>query len=130
MRSRLWGASPRLIADLDRRRPALGPDLLQDLIDGARRNDITVFGPSHFYPLGPQMAAQLFRVRAKAADVDRALGESIGSETYVLHWYNDSRKPSRHPLDRASIEALADRQMFSRLACPFLPAEPAANGVP
>src|SRR4051812_2380828 len=124
------GRIPGLIADVDRRRPALGPDLLQDLIDGAGRNDITVFGPSHFYPLGPQMAAQIFRVRATAADVNRALGESIGSETYVLHWYNDSRKPSRHPLDRASIQALADRQMFSRLACPFLPAEPAANGTP
>ena len=121
---------PDLISNLERRRPALGPDLLQDLIDGAARSDITVFGPSHFYPLGPQMAEQIFRVRATAADVDRAMGESIGPETYVLHWYNDGRRSSRGPLDRASIQALANRQMFSRLACPFLPARPAAKGAP
>jgi hypothetical protein len=119
---------PDLIPDLERRRPALGPDLLQDLIDGAQRSDVTVFDPSYFYPLGPTMAEQLFRVRATAADVDRALGESIAPETYVLHWYNDGRKSSRGPLDRASIEGLADRQMFSRLARPYLPAVPAAKG--
>ena len=93
---------------------------MQDLIDGERRSDVTVFGPSHFYPLGPQMALQLFRPRASSAAVDRAVGDAIGPETYVVHWYNDDLKTLPRPPDRASIEELADRQMFSRLARPFL----------
>jgi hypothetical protein len=111
---------PERIPALEQRRPTLGPDLLQDLIDGEQRSDVTVFGPSHFYPLGPQMALQLFRLRANAAAVDRALGDAIGPETYVVHWYNDNLKKLARPPDRASIDELADRQMFSRLARPFL----------
>ena len=111
---------PDLVPELERRRPVIGPDLLQELIDGERRSDVTVFGPAHFYPLGPQMAAQLFRLRPSARDLDRAVGEAIGPETYVVHWYNDGLKALPRPPDRDSIEALADRQMFSRLARPFL----------
>lgn len=111
---------PDLVPTLEKRRPAIGPDLLQDLIDGDRRTDVTVFGPSHFYPLGPQMAAQLFRLRADAAAVDRAIEAAIGPETYIVHWYNDNLKSLPRPPDRASIHALGDRQMFSRLARPFL----------
>lgn len=113
-------AVPQQISALERRRPALGPDLLQDLIDRKRRSDVTVFGPAHFYPLGPEMAIHLFRLRANAAAVDNALHEAIGAETYVVHWYNNNLKKVPRPLDRASIERLADRQIFSRLARPFL----------
>jgi hypothetical protein len=66
------------------------------------------------------MALQLFRMRANAAAVDRAVREAIGPETYVVHWYNDNLKKLSRPPDRASIEELADRQMFARLARPFL----------
>ncbi len=114
------GRIPDLIPKLERRRPSLGPDLLQDLIDGERRGDITVFDPPHFYPLGPQMAAQLFRVRPSPSDLDRALKEAILPETYVVHWYNDDLKSLPRAVDRDSIRALADRQIFSRLALPFL----------
>jgi Glycosyltransferase sugar-binding region containing DXD motif len=114
---------PDLVPELERRRPVIGPDLLQDLIDGERRSDVTVFGPAHFYPLGPQMAAQIFRLRKSPRDLDRALAEAIGPETYVVHWYNDGLKALPRPPDRDSIQALAERQMFSRLARPFLRAE-------
>jgi hypothetical protein len=69
------------------------------------------------------MAAQIFRVRKCAGDLDRALGEAIRPETYIVHWYNDGLKALPRPPDRDSIHALADRQMFSRLARPFLPGE-------
>ena len=111
---------PDLVPMLEKRRPAIGPDLLQDLIDGEQRSDVTVFGPSHFYPLGPQMAAQLFRLRANARAVDRAIESAIRPDTYIVHWYNDNLKSLPRPPDRASIEELADRQMFSRLGRPFL----------
>lgn len=133
---------PELVPELERRRPVIGPDLLQRLIDGddgdagdggdagagqaeRQRSDITIFGPRWFYPLGPQMAAQLFRIRPSAAAVDRALGAAISPDTFVVHWYNDGLRalggPHARPPDPASIRALADRQLFSRLALPFLP---------
>ena len=112
---------PDLVPELERRRPVIGPDLLQDLIDGERRSDVTVFDPSYFYPLGPQMAAQLFRVRRSARDLDRALADGISPHTYVVHWYNDGLKSLPRPPDRDSITSLSGRQMFSRLALPFLP---------
>jgi hypothetical protein len=111
---------PDLVPLLERRRPVIGPDLLQDLIDGERRDDVTVFDPPHFFPLGPQMAAQLFRVRRSAAHVDRALAQAIGADTYVVHWYNDNLKAMPRPPDQDAIRALAERQMFARLALPFL----------
>ena len=116
---------PDLVPELERRRPVIGPDLLQGLIDGdgdgGLRADVTVFGPSHFYPLGPQMATQVFRVWRSARDLDRALGDCVGPDTYVLHWYNDGLKSLPRPPDQDSIASLADRQIFSRLARPFLP---------
>jgi hypothetical protein len=112
---------PDLVPHIERRRPAIGPDLLQDLIDGGEgRSDVTVFGPSHFYPLGPQMATQLFRVRRSARDLERAIRDCIAPDTYVVHWYNDGLKSLPRPPDRESITSLADRQIFSRLALPFL----------
>jgi hypothetical protein len=115
---------PALAPLIERRRPVIGPDLLQDLIDGEHRPDVTVFDTQYFYPLGPQMAAQLFRIRRSARHVERALAESIRPETYVVHWYNDNLKSLPRPPDGESIRALADRQMFSRLALEFLPRDP------
>ena len=67
------------------------------------------------------MAAQLFRVRRSARDLDRALADGISPHTYVVHWYNDGLKSLPRPPDRDSITSLSGRQMFSRLALPFLP---------
>lgn len=141
---------PDLVPELARRRPVIGPDLLQRLIDGEgggeatsgstsasastsvtpcgpRPADVTVFGPAWFYPLGPQMAAQLFRVRPSAHAVDRAWRAAISADTFVVHWYNDNLRSVRRPPDPASIRALASRQLFSRLALPFLPVPPGGD---
>jgi hypothetical protein len=123
---------PELVPELEHRRPVIGPDLLQRIIDGesgagqaeSPRTDITVFAPAWFYPLGPQMAAQLFRIRPSAAAVDRALGAAICPDTFVVHWYNDNLRALARPPDAESIRALAERQLFSRLALPFLPGSP------
>ena len=131
---------PELVPELERRRPVIGPDLLQRLIDGgdddddgagpaeSPRRDISVFAPAWFYPLGPQMAAQLFRIRPSAAAVDRALRAAICPDTFVVHWYNDNLRARARPPDPESIRALADRQLFSRLALPFLPGSPGSPG--
>ena len=81
---------------------------------------MTVFGPSHFYPLGPQMAAQLFRLRANAGAVDRAVDAAIGPDTYIVHWYNDNLKCAAAPARSRVDPGAGRRQMFSRLARPFL----------
>jgi hypothetical protein len=109
---------PRLIPTLERRRPAIGPDLLQDLVGWGRR-DVTVLPPAAFYPLGPTMAAQYFKQRVSVA---AAAAQVLAPETYVLHWYNDNLRSLARPPDAESVASLRETQLFSHFAAPFLPA--------
>lgn len=108
---------PARAADVDRRRPAIGPDLLQDLIDGQARKDIDVLPPAAFYPLGPTMAAQYF---AQHPQVHRQMDRVVTPNTFIVHWYNDDRRNSHKPVNAESVSRLARRQMFSRLAMPYV----------
>ena len=65
-------------------------------------------------------------------DATRAFGSDTvrSADTYVVHWYNDGLKALPRPPDRDSIQALADRQMFSRLARPFLPGDTHREALP
>jgi hypothetical protein len=113
---------PALWPQVARRRPAIGPDLLQDLIADPRFSaGVTVFGPRYFYPLGPYMAAHFFRDHPDVGALERA---ALCEETHVVHWYNDNLEGMERPPDPASIRDSADRQLFSRMALPFLPARP------
>jgi len=110
-------AVPALMPTLEKRRPAIGPDLLQDLVDGSKRGDVTVFDAPAFYPLGPTMAYHYFRKVQRPAELARKV---VGESTYVVHWYNDNLRKLARPQNAAELEALSSQQLFSYLARPFL----------
>jgi len=110
-------AIPARLPTLEKRRPAIGPDLLQDLIDGAKRSDVTVFDAPAFYPLGPTMAYHYFRKVKRPAELARRV---VGESTYVVHWYNDNLRKLARPNNAAELEALSSHQLFAHLARPFL----------
>jgi hypothetical protein len=109
-------AVPALVPALARRRPAIGPDLLQDLIDGGQRTDMVVFDAPAFYPLGPTMAVHYFR---HTKNVEAVARKVVTESTYVVHWYNDNMKKLSRPQDSKELAALADRQLFSHIAARF-----------
>jgi len=78
-----------------------------------------VFEPRYFYPLGPTMAAHFFRDHPDVAALER---DVVSEDTYVVHWYNDSLMSKVQLLDPDAVRANAARQLFSRIASPFLPA--------
>jgi hypothetical protein len=104
---------PARAALLERRRSAIGPDLLQDLLRDGRYPDVTIHDPKRFYPLGPTMVAHLFRSRASAA---KSAAEIVTAGTYVVHWYNDAQREGSLPRAPAETYALAQRQVFAHLA--------------
>lgn len=110
-------AVPARAPELARRRPAIGPDLLQDLL-ATPRTDVLVLPPPAFYPLGPTMARHYFR---STTNVDELAAQVVSPETYVIHWYNDNLRSMSRPPDPESIRTLTNTQLFSRLAAPFLP---------
>ena len=106
-------AVPARVPGLACRRPAIGPDLLQDLIDGAQRTDMKVFDAPAFYPLGPTMAVQYFRKTKNVVELARKV---VTDATYVVHWYNDNMRKLSRPKDASEVHALADKQLFAHIA--------------
>jgi Glycosyltransferase sugar-binding region containing DXD motif len=109
---------PVLASEVAHRRPAIGPDLMQTLLDEEKMTGITVLGPEAFYPLGPTMAAHYFRVRKDLAEI---VPRVIAPGTYVVHWGNNDLRKLDRPDDPAAVRALSATQLFSHLAMPFLP---------
>lgn len=106
-------AVPSRVSQLDSRRPAIGPDLLQDLVDGQHVKDVKVFDPPAFYPLGPTMAAHYFRLTNSSDFLETQV---VTDSTYVLHWYNDNLRKLPRPTDAKSLSEMASRQLFARIA--------------
>ncbi len=108
---------PGLCPEVARRRPAIGPDLLQDLVvEPALGSQVTTFGPSHFYPLGPSMAAHYFRNHPDVASLER---DVVSANTHVVHWYNDHILPGMEAPSEDSVRRNAGHQLFSRIAARF-----------
>ena len=110
-------AVPALVPALERRRPAIGPDLLQDLIDGKQRTDMVVFDAPAFYPLGPTMAVHYFR---HTKNVEAVARKVVTDKTYVVHWYNDNMRKLARPADSKELAALLDHQIFAHIATRFM----------
>lgn len=106
---------PKLYREVARRRPVIGPDLIQDLVP--RIADVEVLPPRFFYPLGPTMVAHLFH---EVRDVEKLESEVLTPDTLVVHWYNDHQRRNDVQLTREFIEEHAPRQLFSRLARVYL----------
>jgi len=92
---------------------ALGPDLLQNLIDGGGRSDLIVHDPEVFYPLPPEISEHWFRMR-DAVELESVLSP----RTRVVHWYASVRTGPRVALvSPAYVREHRKRQFYSALVC-------------
>ena len=75
-----------------------------------------VHPPEVFYPLGPEISHQWFRVRPRVA-----LDEALSPATRVVHWYASVENRALYErIDPAYVRAHAERQLFSALVRPFV----------
>ena len=101
---------------------ALGPDLLQALIDGARWEELTIHPPEVFYPLPPRISELWFRANPRAT-----LAEVLAPATRVVHWYASVHTSARVALiDPAFVRANQARQLYSALVAASLDGLPDA----
>lgn len=100
------------------RRFALGTHLLQDELQSYEGEDVTVYPPEVFYPLGPEISQHWFRFTKEPPP----LGEVVLPETKVVHWYASVRTRQVVPeIDPEYVQRNRKRQLFSALAAEFLP---------
>jgi hypothetical protein len=90
---------------------ALGPDLLQAVVDGYRQDDLIIQEPEVFYPLPPEISEHWFRIGRGVR-----LGAVLSAETRVAHWYASVRTKSQVALiDPAYVREHRERQLYSAL---------------
>lgn len=90
---------------------ALGPDLLQDVVDHYRYDDLTIHEPKIFYPLPPEISEHWFRI-GRAPRLDAVLS----AETRVVHWYASVHTRSRTAqIDPDYVRRNRERQLYSML---------------
>jgi len=90
---------------------ALGPDLLQEVVDRYPQNDLTVHEPRVFYPLPPEISEHWFRIGD-----DIQLNSVLSAETRVVHWYASVRSKSRvAQITPHYVEQYRERQLYSAL---------------
>jgi hypothetical protein len=96
---------------------ALGPDLLQEVIDRYVRDDLTIQEPHVFYPLPPEISEHWFRIARKVR-----LDAVLSAETRVVHWYASVRTKSRVALiDPDYVRNHRENQLYSALAWECIP---------
>jgi hypothetical protein len=90
---------------------ALGPDLLQEMVDRYQGNDLAVQPPEVFYPLPPEISEHWFRI-GRGCDLDAVLSGA----TRVVHWYASVRGKARlDAIDPLYVREYRDRQLYSAL---------------
>ncbi|HLZ03970.1 MAG TPA: glycosyltransferase [Bradyrhizobium sp.] len=92
---------------------ALGPDLLQEVVDRYRQGDLIIQEPCVFYPLPPRISEQWFRI-ARGMRLDGVLS----AETRVVHWYASVRTKARvAQIDPDYVRKHQKNQLYSALVC-------------
>jgi len=108
---------------------ALGPDLLQEVVDRFAADDLTIALPHVFYPLGPEISEHWFRMSRRVR-----LEAVLSRETRVVHWYASVRTRSKvAEIDPAYVRKHRERQLYSALVCACisrLPNEAPSNEAP
>lgn len=101
---------------------ALGPDLLQDIIDHDRPNDLIVHDPRVFYPLPPEISEHWFHIGDNVR-----LDAVLSAETRVVHWYASVRTKSRVALITPTyVREHQKHQLYSALVCSCVSSLPEA----
>jgi hypothetical protein len=92
---------------------ALGPDLLQEVVDRYAGDDLAVAEPHVFYPLPPEISEHWFRV-SRAVRLEAVLS----AQTRVVHWYASVRTSSKvAAINPQYVREYRDRQLYSALVC-------------
>ena len=95
---------------------ALGPDLLQELVDQIPRNELTIEEPEVFCPLPPQISEHWFRVGRSVR-----LPAALHAQTRVVHWYASVRTRAKvAAMDPHYVWKLHERQLYSALVYRFV----------
>ena len=101
---------------------ALGPDLLQEIVDRGSLSEVTVQAPRVFFPLGPEISEHWFRKSAVAH-----LHAALSAETRVVHWYASVRGKSRvAQISPEYVTAHRATQLYAALVCANIRQLPAA----
>ncbi|HVJ19637.1 MAG TPA: glycosyltransferase [Polyangiaceae bacterium] len=95
------------------RRYALGTHLLQRALAQYDADDLAVFGPSVFYPLGPRISRHWF-ARCRHPDLQGV----VSGDTRVVHWYA-SLHTEFERINPQFLRENADTQLFARLVREF-----------
>jgi hypothetical protein len=101
---------------------ALGPDLLQEVVDRASLDDVIIQEPRVFFPLGPEISEHWFRTSAQVR-----LHAALSAETRAVHWYASVRGKSRvAQITPAYVAAHRATQLYAALVCANIPQLPAS----
>jgi hypothetical protein len=102
---------------------ALGPDLLQEILDRDPPPGLTIHAPEVFYPLPPEISEHWFR---PCPDAEAVLGAVLSPDTRVVHWYASVRSRSRvAQISPGYVRAHRHGQLYSALVSATLPDLPA-----
>jgi Glycosyltransferase sugar-binding region containing DXD motif len=92
---------------------ALGPDLLQEVVNRYQQGDLTIQEPAVFYPLPPEISEQWFRIAPGVR-----LSAVLSAETRVVHWYASVRTKARVArINPAYVREHREHQLYSALVC-------------
>ncbi|HEY2590188.1 MAG TPA: glycosyltransferase [Steroidobacteraceae bacterium] len=92
---------------------ALGPDLLQEVVEHFSGEELTIAEPRVFYPLAPEISEHWFRVSRRVR-----LDAVLSRDTRVVHWYASVRTQSKiAAIDPSYVRRHRDRQLYSALVC-------------
>jgi len=95
---------------------ALGPDLLQSLIEQFSSADLVIHEPGVFYPLAPEISTHWFRTGAASLNL------ALQPQTRVVHWYASVRsKPYIALIDPDYVRTHRHTQLYSALVSRVLP---------
>lgn len=90
---------------------ALGPDLLQELVDQFPADELTVEEPEVFCPLPPQISEHWFRIGRSVR-----LSAALRPQTRVVHWYASVRTSAKvAAMDPQYVCTLRESQLYSAL---------------
>jgi len=94
-------------------RYALGPHLLQDVLERHAKPDVVVHKPHVFYPLPPEISEHWFRPVRKPRP-----SQVLSADTSVVHWYASVRT-NRLVADISPSYVMRHRgdQLYSALVC-------------
>jgi len=102
--------------DQQRKRYSLGVHLLQKGVERYDGNDLRIYTPPHFFPLGPEISEHWFR-HVRNPELDKVLYP----ETTIVHWYASVRTKEIVPqIDPEYVKEHAPSQLFSALASQFI----------